>query len=460
MSPLAAKAWICPRCGYIHYGPEPPDECPICGTEKDFFEPYTEAAAAPAVSAPQPSAKAIKVVVAGAGIAGVTAAEAVHKADPGAETWLISNEPGLPYYRLNLTRYLAGEVGEAQLDLHPESWYAGNNIHLMRNTALAAIDPGSKEVTLMDGSRLSYDRLILTTGSRPFVPPFSGTGRKYVTTLRTRQDADFILEACRERRNCACIGGGLLGLETAGALARQGGRVTVLENQAWLLPRQLNQAAGRLLHERIKTAGIRVHYQARTRELAGNGAVSGVIFEDGSQLPAELVIISAGIRSNTDLARGAGLAVNQGILVDNHLKTSHADIYAAGDAAEYLGVVYGIWTPSQLQGEIAGLNAAGIPAEFTGVPRSNTLKVLGYDLFSIGQISPLAAIDQAIDAQIDGNYACFVFHDCLMAGAILLGDGRLAAKVKKVIESRQDCSYVLSKKPGAKEIIQFLEGVT
>lgn len=133
-----------------------------------------------------------------------------------------------------------------------------------------------------------------------------------------------------------------MGLETAGALVRQGGRVTVLENQAWLLPRQLNQAAGRLLHEHIKTAGIRVHYQARTRELAGNGAVSGVIFEDGSQLPAELVIISAGIRSNAGLARGAGLAVNQGILADNQLKTAHADIYAAGDAAEHLGVVYGI----------------------------------------------------------------------------------------------------------------------
>ncbi len=137
---------------------------------------------------------------------------------------LISNEIHLPYYRLNLTRYLAGEISADHLSLHPDIWYNIENIRLLQGIEARALDLEKKELSLSDGSQIPFDRLVLTTGSHPFIPPFPGASRKNVTTLRTRQDADFILDACQRNPKCVCIGGGLLGLETAGALARRGWR--------------------------------------------------------------------------------------------------------------------------------------------------------------------------------------------------------------------------------------------
>ena len=383
---------------------------------------------------------------------------------PRSEVVLVSNEAHLPYYRMNLTRYLAGEVPGDQLDLHPEAWYAQNGIQLLRKVELCALDLANKELSLQDEggrvSQASYHRLILASGARPFLPPFPGADLENVTVLRTREDADFILAACRTGGPVVVIGGGLLGLETAGALARQRVEVTVLENQAWLLPRQLNRTAGELFLAHVRSLGIRVLAGARTHALVGNGRVSGVQLEDGTTLPAGLVIISAGIRSNVELPRRAGLKVNQGILVDDALATSDPDVFAAGDVAEHRGVVYGIWPPSQAQGAIAGMNAAGESCRFAGLPRSNTLKVLGYDLFSIGQIVPEGPLDLAIDARDDGNYACFVFRSDefarVMVGAILLGDTRAAPRVKKAVENQLDCTRLLQRQPGVQDILENL----
>jgi nitrite reductase (NADH) large subunit len=457
MNASPTLAWICPVCGYIHYGPEPPEECPVCGTPKDQFEPYEEAVpahATPVASTLAPHGK--KIVICGAGAAGVAASEAARKADPQAEIVLISNEADWPYYHMNLTRYLAGEVSAAELALHPQGWYAEHGITLRRETSLSALDLPHKELTLQDGSRLSFDKLVLASGSNPFVPPFPGAGLANVTTLRTRPDADFILAACQDCHTVVVIGGGLLGLETAGALARRGAAVTVLENQAWLLPRQLNQSAGMLFLEQVKAMGIHVRTLAKTRRLLGEGAVQTVELEDGTSLPAGLVILSAGIRSNLELARQAGLAVNQGLLVDERMHTSHPDVFAAGDVAEYQGVVYGTWAPSMGQSAVAGANAVGQTAEFAGAPRSNTLKVLGIEMFSTGQITPQQPGDRLIETKKDGQYACFIFRGERMLGSILLGDTFLATRVKKVVESSQDCTGMLGDDSGPEEIYAFL----
>lgn len=493
MTDQPLKAWICPVCGYIHYGAEPPEECPLCGTPKDQFELVPEAQPAPtrwvcpncgyihegsqpphecpicgaaaAVFEPEeagtpaavPAGWDGKIVIVGAGIAGVSAAEAAHKTAPWAEVVLLSSEPHLPYYRLSLTRYLAGEVDSFQLDLHPHSWYEQNGIQLRLNVTVCEIDPGRKTLVLDDGQRISYDRLILTVGSHPFLPPFPGADRKNVTTLRTRQDADMILAASRAHPQVVCIGGGLLGLETAGALARQGADVTLLENMAWLLPRQLNAAAGELLKKQIEKIGISVHTNARTRELVGDETVRGVLLEDGACLPADLVVVSAGVRANLNLARQAGIQVNQGILVDDAMQTSQPDVFAAGDASEHKGVLYGIWPPSQMQGAVAGRGAAGEPGQFGGIPRSNTLKVLGYDVLSIGKITPEGANALQIAAETDDTYACFVFRDGRMVGSILLGDTALASEVKQAVETGFDFSGVLPSNPGVAEIIALLK---
>jgi nitrite reductase (NADH) large subunit len=492
-----SNAWRCTVCGYVHRGPEPPDVCPVCGASRDEFEPYAEVAqpstegpvagwrclickyvhagaeppdVCPVCGAPadrfEPLAevaeraaeagRATKVVVIGAGIAGIAAVESLREASAAADITLIAKEPELPYYRLNLTRYLLGEIKAEDLPIHPEGWYAEQNVRLLLGAEVAAVKLEEQVVELGDGENLPFERLLLAAGAHPFVPPFPGAGREGVTTLRTVRDADRILEASRDGARCVCIGGGILGLETAAALARRGADVTLLEGHGWLLPRQLNERAGELLAEHAAGLGITLRKKARTREILGDDRVRGVLLDDGARIPADLVVIATGIRSNTALARRAGLDVDQGVVVDDALKTSHPHVFAAGDVAEHRGVVYGTWGPSQYQGSIAGMNMVGVKAEFGGIPRSNTLKVLGLDLFSIGQIVLEDGSFQAIEREHDGQYFRFVLRDTHLVGAILLGDTSLTVRVKKAIENREDFSGLLQKHPNAEQIFDFL----
>jgi nitrite reductase (NADH) large subunit len=444
---------VCSVCGYIHYGDQPPEECPVCGSPREMFELDQSTQ-----TAPVSSAETQRVFIVGAGIAGVSAAEALRRAAPSAEIVLISNESCLPYYRLNLTRYLAGEISAAELPIHPQAWYVENDIRLVTGCSLCSFDLAEKKLTLRDGSQEVFDWLILTTGSSPFRPPFPGIERANVMTLRTWRDADAILALCQPGKIFGVIGGGLLGLETAGALANGGVKVTVFENQDWLLPRQLNRTAAGLLRARLGDMGIQVKTRAKTAALEGCAAVSGVLLDTGECIPVEGVVISAGIRSNIEIPRQAGLAVNQGILVDDGMRSSHPDVFAAGDVAEHGGMVYGIWPPSQMQGVVAGSNAAGGQgAVFRAVPRSNNLKVLGIDLYSIGRFTPDAVPDRLFEVESGGDYACFNFNGSHLAGAILFGNSHLAARVKKVVEGQQDCLAWLKPSATPADILAALE---
>ncbi len=486
-------------CGYIHRGPEPPDECPICGADRTDFEPYTEEKAAPAREAGDawrcvvcgyehegreppdecPVCGAAKhqferaskeegieggrstaenIVVVGAGIAGLSAVEAIRAISADVAVTFLSREEHLPYYRLNLTRFLAGEIEEKDLPLHTESWYGEKNVDLRTGVEVSGILPEEKTLELDTGEVLAYDRLILTVGSHPYVPPFGGTKREGVTIFRTVDDAKRIREAGREDHPVVCIGGGILGLETAGALARLGVKVTLLEAHDWLMPRQLNRRAGEMLTEHARSFGVEIVTNAMTRRIAGGERVEAVELEDGTALPAGFVVIAAGVRPNSHLARRAGIDVNLGILVDDHLATSHPDIYAAGDVAEHRGTLYGLWGAAQYQGSIAGMNATGRETEFGGIPRSNTLKVLGYDMFSIGHIEPADGSYRVVESKEGPDYARFLFRDNRMVGAVLLGDTSATGRVKKAIENRRDFSGLLKSLPNAKEVIDHLKG--
>ena len=223
-------------------------------------------------------------------------------------------------------------------------------------------------------------------------------------------------------------------------MARRGAEVTVLEGFGWLLPRQLNERAGRLLESFVASSGIGVRVPARVKELVGDERVRGVLLEDGTTIPADLVVVSTGIRPNSYLARLAGLQVGQGVVVDDRLRASHPDVFAAGDVAEHRGVVAGLWVPAMYQGNIAGMNAAGLEAEFGGIPRSNTLKVLDFDMYSIGLVEPEDASYEVLEEERGGGYARFVFRDCRMVGAILVGDTSLSAAAKKAVEDGADFS--------------------
>ena len=455
--PLArAKAWRCLVCEYLHEDEQPPAECPVCGAPAHQFE---------AVAAPQDeSSKAVaaagsrRLLVIGGGVAGLAAAEAFEQTVDQAEVTIVSEEPGLPYYRLNLTRYLAGEVKAEALPVHPEEWYREHPITLLDNCSVRKIDPEKGQVELTNGKTVEYDRLLLCTGSHPYLPPLPGIQLPGVKPLRTVEDARFILERALQGVPCVIVGGGVLGIEVAGALALQGADVTLLESHEWLMPRQLNRAAAARLRQRIEAIGVDLRQNARTRELTGDGqGVRQVVLQSGEHLPAELVVVATGVRPNTALARKAGLEVETGIVVDNHLRTSQPNIFAAGDAAEHNGTLYGLWNVSQFQGRIAGLNAAGDDIAFGGMPRSNSLKVLGVELASIGKIEAEDGSYQTVGRETDDAFCHFVFHDGHMVGAILMdAAAEFAAEAKKAIEGRQSFDLLLRHDPQVEDVLQAI----
>ena len=437
-SPAAPTRWRCLVCDYEHEGTAPPDECPVCGADADQFEPLEDESAADASQPVAASAGLRRIVVVGAGIAGVAAAEAARRTAPEAEVVLLSKEDRLPYYRINLTRYLAGEVELDSLPLHPESWYAEQRIRLERGAAVRRLRPDDLGVELDSGAVESCDRLVLAAGAHPFVPPFEGAQKEGVTCVRTVGDARRVLEAARSGAHCICIGGGILGLETAGALARQGARITLLESFGWLMPRQLSYSAAAFLERRVERLGIELLHGAMTTEITGDGAADGLVLDDGRTVSGDLVIVTTGIRSNTHLARQAGLQVDNGVVVDDYLTTSHPQIFAAGDIAEHRGLCYGTWMAAQSQGAIAGMNAAGAPTEFAGIPRAHILKVLGTDMFSIGQVDAEDASYTAVEGADGESFRRFLFRDGRLVGAILMGDTGLTARVTATLESGRE----------------------
>jgi nitrite reductase (NADH) large subunit len=452
VQPAAAGQWRCLNCNFVHDAATPPAACPVCHVPSDQFE----AIAAVGVP-PSGTAGPYKAVVVGAGIAGVSAAEAIRNASAEAEITLIAGEALPPYYRLNLTRYLAGEITTDALPIHPPEWYRENRILLLSGARVDALDLAGRSVSVADRGTVPFDRLVLCMGAHPFTPPIPGADGEGVITLRTREDADLILERALRGDPVVIIGGGVLGLETAGALARRGADVTVLEGHDWLMPRQLDREAGQRLGRHVAAIGIRLEKNAQTKEIVGAASPEAVVLGDGRRIAARAVIMATGVRPNTHLARRAGLDVNQGVIVNNHMAASADGVYAAGDVAEHNGVLYGTWAASQYQGAIAGMNAAGLTVLYGGQPRSNTLKVLGLDLMSIGQFEPSDGSFVVIDLKTDDRYLHFVFHDGRLVGAILLGGEPRAAAVKTAIETKLDFSGLLLGAPTAAAVMDHAE---
>jgi len=446
MSSLAAKAWRCEVCGYIHEGAEPPSDCPVCGAPASEFTPC-EQPVAPLVQKTAAVQAVQRIVVLGGGIAGVSAAEAARQAAPAAEIALISCEPELPYWRLNLTRFLGDEIKAEALPLHPAGWYTQQRIRLLSGVTATALALDRHEIDCSTGERISYDKLVLAVGAKAFLPSWPGAHHDNVFTIRTLADTRAVLGRLRSGLRCVCIGGGILGIETAGALAKHDVQVDLLASDGWLMPRQLTQMGGEILARHVAGLGIRLHMRAKVREITGADQATGVQFESGVNLPADLVLVTTGVRANLTLAAAAGLCTQQGIVVDDWLTTSHPDVYAAGDCAEHRGALYGLWPTPHYQGTLAGLNVAGQRNAFGGLPRLNVLKVLGLHVFSIGQFEVAGA--QVLEQQLDGQYLRFTFQDDRLCGAILIGRDGLDAVLKNAIEHRHDFSSMRQQAPTA-----------
>lgn len=422
------KRWHCQVCGYEHDGDAPPDACPVCGVGPESFTAVDAPAAATATGFTG------QLLIVGNGIAGISAAEAARKTAPDCRITVVGAEPTEPYQRINLTRYLAGAVTRTSLPIHPPTWYAEQRIDLL-HAQVEALDLAAHRARLSGGGELAFDRLILATGAAAHRPPFPGRELLGVRTCRSLADAEAILALATTGSRVVVIGGGLLGLEMAGALAGRGCRVQVLEQGAHLMTRQLDAGGGACLAEHLARIGVEVLSGVAVDTIAGSGTVESVLLTDGRRLPADLVLIAAGVRADTALALASGIACGKaGMQVDDHLATSKPDVWAAGDCCEHRGLAYGLWTVAQYQGTVAGSNAAGGAVSFLGLKPTVRLKVLSADVISIGPVQSEPG-DQILTTKAPGVWQRLRLRDGRLVGAILVGDGHGADALATAIES-------------------------
>ncbi len=379
-------------------------------------------------------------VIIGGGVASITAA--IELARRQAEEIELYTAERYPYYfRPRLPYFLAGEIAQEDLYVHPLSWYENKGIAVHLDSKVERLMPDQKRILLANGSEVPYDRLLLATGGMSFIPPIEGTDKKGVFALRTLDDAITIREYAAHCQEAVVIGGGLLGLEAARGLKALGLSVTALEFFPRLLPRQLDAEGSAVFQRLIEGLGINVGLQAETKSIVGNGEVRGVVLKDGREFAAQMVLVAAGARSNAGLAAEAGLRIERGIAVDEHMATDAPDIYAAGDAA-FRGRAWGIVPVARAQALVAAANMAGDNALYEEVVPSNTLKIVGIDLTSAGTVTPEdeGFVEIRRSDPEAGVYKKLVLKDNTLVGAIVLGDKALARKVERMVTSKAQLS--------------------
>jgi nitrite reductase (NADH) large subunit len=383
-------------------------------------------------------------LIIGNGVAGTTAAEAIRKLDNAGKITMVTEESSSFYYRMRLPDFIAGDLSEDKLSAKKDQWYKEQGIDLKLNTRIQGADPGKRVVTTHSGSAIPYDRLLLATGSRSFIPPMKGADKKGVFALRTLKDAKDIVAWAKGIQKVVLIGGGLLGLEAGNALRKLGKSLTVVEFFPRLLPRQLDVAGGGRLQKIMEGMEFSFRLGAKTQEIKGDDRVSGVLLEGGELLLAEMVIVSAGVRPSLELAKALNLECDKGVKVDEQMRTNQPGIYAAGDVAEFKGIPYGIWTAATEQGQIAGTNIAGGNVLYKGTVMANTLKVVGIDLASAGNIDAENKLESKVITDEKG-YKKIVLENDQIAGCIMLGDTKGFIKITKFMAEKQNVAQIKDK---------------
>jgi len=373
-----------------------------------------------------------KLVLIGNGMAGVRTLEELLKIAPDMyDITVFGAEPHPNYNRILLSPVLAGEQTIDEIILNPLSWYADNNLTLHLNKSVTEVDRVRRRVVAADGTTAAYDRLLIATGSKPFILPVPGHDLAGVIAYRDIADTETMIATARTHRYAVVIGGGLLGLEAANGLMLRGMQVTVVHVAGWLMERQLDDAAGKLLQQSLVERGLKFEIGAHTAAILGHefgneaGHVRAVQFKDGREIPADLVVMAAGIRPQTELAERAGLHVNRGIVVSDTMQTvTDPRIYSVGECAAHRGVAYGLVAPLFEQGKVCATHLAqfGI-GRYQGSQTSTKLKVTGIDLFSAGDFMGGEGSEEIVLSDpLGGVYKKLVIKDNKLTGACLYGD--------------------------------------
>jgi nitrite reductase (NADH) large subunit len=378
-----------------------------------------------------------RVVVIGAGVAGVTASEEIRRALPDVELTLIGDEPYAFYNRMAITRLVSESVSIESLYLNRRDWADSRRIDYRRGVAVTAIDRGNREVELADGERLPYDRLVIATGARPLVPPIEGLDAAGCFVLRTIDDAVQIQQHIRRRRcrTAVIVGAGLLGLEAAYYLAQLDVRVVVLDRGPWPLSRQLDEQAGALLWEMLHDLGIELLARTEARRIVVDEDVTGVELIEGGSIDAELCLVATGIVPNSELGEASDLDVDVGITVDDRMQTSDPNIFAVGDVVDHGGRRYGLWPASVEQAQVAVAQMIGSEAAYRVGVQPARLKVPGIDLLSIGVVEASGGSKMVVVSSYGTrNYRKLILEDGRLTGAIILGSPELFDDVTRAVE--------------------------
>jgi len=380
-------------------------------------------------------------IIIGNGVAGNAAAETIRRHDKAGKVTIFSKGKYPFYYVPALPEFLAGEKDIKGLIIHDFDWYEKNQLDLHLETDIAEIALAQKSVVTDKGEHYPYDKLLLATGGNSFIPPLKGAELDGVFALRTLEDAKKIKEFAKKSRQAVLIGGGLLGLEAGNGLRKAGLKIMVVEFFPRLLPRQMDVPGAAILQRQMEGMAFDFYLGAKTKEIWRDSGGLHVELEGGESLRTDMVLISAGVRPELTLAKAVGLEIDKGVKVDDQMKTNREGIYAAGDLIEHRGRFYGIWPAAMEQGRVAGAAMAEQEVKYEGTVVSNSLKVVGVDLFSAGEIDPEGTLDAVVRKdEAKNTYRKLVSKDNVLVGAILLGDIRGSKEIEHAIRAKKDIS--------------------
>jgi nitrite reductase (NADH) large subunit len=387
--------------------------------------------------------KKMKLVMVGNGMAGVRTIEELLKISPDLyDITVFGAEPHANYNRILLSPVLAGEMTLKDIMLNDVDWYAANGITLHLGKKISKIDRRARKAIAEDGTEAGYDRLLLATGSNPFILPVPGVKLDGVITYRDIGDTNAMIAAAAQYRHAVVIGGGLLGLEAANGLKLRGMNVTVVHLMEWLMERQLDRTAADMLQKSLEAKGLRFMLKQQTAEITGNaaGRVQGVKFKDSTELAADLVVMAVGIRPNTALAELAGLYCNRGIVVNDTMQTYDPKIYAVGECVAHRGIAYGLVAPLFDMAKVCANHLAhfGI-GRYEGSILSTKLKVTGIDLFSAGDFTGGEGAEEIVMHDAMGSvYKKLVIKDNKLVGGVMYGDTVDGSWYLQLLRDKQD----------------------
>lgn len=384
-----------------------------------------------------------KLVLVGNGMAGVRCIEEILQHNPNAfDITIFGSEPHVNYNRILLSTVLQGGTSVADIVINNRDWYEQNNIQLFSGETVVAIDTEKKVIKTDQNRQVPYDILILATGSVPFMLPLPGADKDGVIAFRTIEDCQAMVETAKQYKKAVVIGGGLLGLEAARGLLNLGMDVHVVHIADYLMERQLDRTAAEMLQAELEAQGMKFLLEKNTAEIAGGDRVERLVFKDGTDVEADLVVMAVGVRPNVQLAQESGIEVNRAIVVNDYLETSAPNVYAVGECVEHRGMVYGLVKPLYEQGKILAKRICGIDSDgYEGSVLSTQLKISGVDVFSVGQfIEDETAKAVTIHNAADGIYKKAVFREDKMIGAVLFGDTKDGTKLLDIIVKQRDVS--------------------